>query len=194
MSETAKRKISTKDLAILPVFSVLTAVGAFIRIPIGVVPVSLQTVFVVISALLLGKKAFYAQLIYVLLGLLGLPVFTGGGGIGYVFTPTFGYLLGFMAAAYFMGALREKTSDPLLYETGTDRSSGTWSDLHPGRILSVSSEEPHSSRNPHGTLRCHPLWSPSLPAHGYPLVSLWCTAVREAAETSFFPHPMILLV
>ena len=108
MSETAKRKISTKDLAILPVFSVLTAVGAFIRIPIGVVPVSLQTVFVVISALLLGKKAFYAQLIYVLLGLMGLPVFTGGGGIGYVFTPTFGYLLGFMAAAYLMGALREK--------------------------------------------------------------------------------------
>ncbi|MFH5835439.1 biotin transporter BioY [Proteiniclasticum sp. C24MP] len=108
MNETALRKISTRDLAIIPIFSVLTAVGAFIRIPIGVVPVSLQTVFVVISALILGRKAFYAQLIYVLLGLMGLPVFTGGGGIGYIFTPTFGYLLGFMAAASIMGALRER--------------------------------------------------------------------------------------
>ena len=55
MSEAVKRKITTRDLAVLPIFSVLTAIGAFIRIPIGVVPVSLQTVFVVLSALLLGK-------------------------------------------------------------------------------------------------------------------------------------------
>lgn len=116
MSETIKRKISTRDLAILPIFSVLTAVGAFIRIPIGIVPVSLQTVFVVLSALLLGKKAFYSQLIYVLLGLMGLPVFTGGGGIGYILTPTFGYLLGFMAAAYLMGILKEKLTEIKFYK------------------------------------------------------------------------------
>jgi len=116
MVESAKRKISTRDLAILPIFSVLTAIGAFIRIPIGIVPVSLQTVFVVLSALLLGKKAFYSQLIYVLLGLMGLPVFTGGGGIGYIFTPTFGYLLGFMAAAYIMGSLKEKLTEIKFYK------------------------------------------------------------------------------
>jgi len=116
MSEAVKRKISTRDLAVLPIFSVLTAIGAFIRIPIGVVPVSLQTVFVVLSALLLGKKAFYSQLIYVLLGLLGLPVFTGGGGIGYIFTPTFGYLLGFMVAAYIMGSLKEKLTETRFYK------------------------------------------------------------------------------
>ncbi len=116
MSETALRKISTRDLAILPIFSVLTAIGAFIRIPIGIVPVSLQTVFVVLSALLLGKKAFYAQLIYVLLGLMGLPIFTGGGGIGYILTPTFGYLLGFITAAYIMGSIKEKLGDIKFYK------------------------------------------------------------------------------
>ena len=105
--EARQKRISTRDLAIIPIFSVLTAVGAFIRIPIGVVPVSLQTVFVVNSALLLGKKAFYAQLIYVLLGLLGLPIFTGGGGIGYILTPTFGYLVGFVLAALAMGYLKD---------------------------------------------------------------------------------------
>lgn len=105
--EARKNRISTRDLAIIPIFSVLTAVGAFIRIPIGIVPVSLQTVFVVISALLIGRKAAYSQLIYVLLGLLGLPIFTGGGGIGYILTPTFGYLVGFILAAFAMGYLKD---------------------------------------------------------------------------------------
>ncbi len=105
--EASKKRISTRDLAIIPIFSVLTAVGAFIRIPIGIVPVSLQTVFVVISALLIGKKAAYSQLIYVLLGLLGLPIFTGGGGIGYILTPTFGYLVGFVLSALAMGYLKD---------------------------------------------------------------------------------------
>lgn len=103
-----KRKFSTRDLAIIPIFSVLTAVGAFIKLPIGPVPISMQTVFVVLSGIILGRKAIYSQLIYVLLGLLGLPVFTSGGGIGYIFTPTFGYLVGFILASYLIGTLREK--------------------------------------------------------------------------------------
>lgn len=111
INEMTTQKISTRDMAIIPIFSVLTAVGAFIKIPVGPVPVSLQTVFVVLSALILGRKAVYAQLIYVLLGLLGLPVFTGGGGIGYIFTPTFGYLLGFILAAFIMGSLRDALKD-----------------------------------------------------------------------------------
>jgi len=105
---TLKRKFSTRDMAIIPIFSVLTAVGAFIKLPIGPVPISMQTVFVVLSGIILGRKAVYSQLIYVLLGLLGLPVFTGGGGIGYILTPTFGYLVGFILASYLIGTLREK--------------------------------------------------------------------------------------
>lgn len=108
MNYYTKTKISTKDLTLIPIFTVLTAIGAFIKIPIGFVPVSLQSVMVVLSALLLGKKAVYAQLLYVFLGLIGFPIFTGGGGIGYIFYPTFGYLLGFIAAAYVMGILRDQ--------------------------------------------------------------------------------------
>lgn len=107
-NQTLKRKISTRDMAIIPIFSVLTAVGAFIKLPIGPVPLSMQTVFVLLSGIILGRKAVYSQLIYVLLGLLGLPVFTSGGGIGYIFTPTFGYLAGFILASYVIGTLREK--------------------------------------------------------------------------------------
>ncbi len=111
MNNYAIPRISTKDLTLIPMFTVLTAVGAFIKIPIGFVPVSLQSVMVVLSALLLGKKAVYAQLLYVFLGLLGLPIFTGGGGIGYIFYPTFGYLIGFIVAAYFMGCLRDRLKE-----------------------------------------------------------------------------------
>lgn len=108
MRQAKISKFSTRDLTLIPIFTVLTAVGAFIRIPIGFVPVSLQSVMVVLSALLLGKKAVYAQLLYVFLGLLGLPIFTGGGGIGYIFYPTFGYLLGFILGSYVMGYLRDR--------------------------------------------------------------------------------------
>ncbi|WP_312461130.1 biotin transporter BioY, partial [Proteiniclasticum sp.] len=103
ITKTRQPFLTTRELTLLPLFTVLTAVGAFIKIPIGAVPVSLQTVFVLLSALLLGKKAAISQGVYVLLGLLGLPIFTGGGGIGYVLTPTFGYLMGFIAAAFIVG-------------------------------------------------------------------------------------------
>ncbi len=107
MNTYTQPRISTKDLTLIPMFTVLTAVGAFIKIPIGFVPVSLQSLMVVLSALLLGRKAVYAQLLYVFLGLVGLPIFTGGGGVGYIFYPTFGYLLGFILASYVMGSLKD---------------------------------------------------------------------------------------
>lgn len=112
MTTTTLPKIKTSDLTLIPMFTVLTAVGAFIRIPIGFVPVSLQSVMVVLSALLLGRKSVYAQLLYVFLGLVGFPIFTGGGGIGYIFYPTFGYLLGFIMAALVMGSLKDRLAKP----------------------------------------------------------------------------------
>ena len=85
-------------------FSALIAVGAFLRIPLPHVPVTLQTLFVLLSGLMLGKNyGAVPSLVYLLLGLMGLPIFTGGGGIGYVLHPTFGYLLGFVAAGWVMG-------------------------------------------------------------------------------------------
>jgi biotin transport system substrate-specific component len=81
-------------------FAALTAVGAFIRVPVGPVPLTLQTLLVYSAGLFLGPAGgALSQLTYVTLGLVGLPIFTGGGGIAYVFSPTFGYLIGFIPAA-----------------------------------------------------------------------------------------------
>jgi biotin transport system substrate-specific component len=87
-------------------FAALTACGAFIRIPIPAVPVTLQTLFVFLSGGLLGSKTgFLSQCIYLTMGLIGLPVFSGSGGLGYVFHPSFGYLVGFPFAAALVGIL-----------------------------------------------------------------------------------------
>lgn len=85
-------------------FAILTAVGAFVRVPFPVVPLSLQTFMVLLSGLVLGSRyGALSQVIYLMLGLLGIPVFTGGGGIHYIFHPTFGFLGGFVAGAWLAG-------------------------------------------------------------------------------------------
>ena len=88
----------------------LTAVGAFIAIPIGPVPIVIQNLFVYLSGLLLGSKwGLSAMAVYLLAGICGLPVFSGGkGGIGHVIGPTGGYLLGFLPAVYIIGWITEK--------------------------------------------------------------------------------------
>ena len=101
--------MKTRDLILISLFTALTAVGAFIRIPVPVCPFTLQLLFTTMAGLLLGaKKGAVSVLIYVLLGLAGLPVFTGGGGISYVFQPTFGYLIGFIVGAFITGAIAHK--------------------------------------------------------------------------------------
>ncbi|MEK6265640.1 MAG: biotin transporter BioY [Clostridium sp.] len=103
-------KISTRDLIITSLFTALTAVGGFISIPLGPVPITLQTIFVVLSGLILGAKlGALSQIIYVILGLVGLPIFAGGiGGLTSVVSPSFGFVIGFIAAAYVIGKLTEK--------------------------------------------------------------------------------------
>lgn len=103
-------KLSTRDLIITALFSSLTVVGAYIAIPIGPVPINLQSFFVVLSGLILGAKlGAFSQITYVILGLIGLPVFSGGnGGLGSVVSPTFGFLMGYIIAAYVIGKLTEK--------------------------------------------------------------------------------------
>ena len=83
----------------------LTAAGALIRIPTGIVPVTLQTLIVPIAGGTLGPRyGPLSQVIYLALGLAGLPVFAGGAsGPAAVLSPTFGYLLGFPLAAWIMG-------------------------------------------------------------------------------------------
>ena len=85
-------------------FAALTALGAFLRVPLPYVPFTLQYFFCALSGFLLGPRGgFASQGIYLVLGLAGLPVFTAGGGPAYVFQPSFGYLLGFLVAAPLVG-------------------------------------------------------------------------------------------
>lgn len=90
-------------------FVTLTALGAFVRVPLPFtpVPVTLQTLFVLLSGAFLGARlGVTAQASYILLGLLGVPVFTGAGsGLIYLFGPTGGYLLGFVLASILAGRL-----------------------------------------------------------------------------------------
>ena len=98
--------MKTKDMILIALFAALTAAGAYIRIPVPVCPFTLQFLFTTLAGVMLGgRRGALAVTVYVLLGLAGVPVFTGGGGIGYVLQPTFGYLLGFIGGAYLTGKI-----------------------------------------------------------------------------------------
>jgi biotin transport system substrate-specific component len=85
-------------------FAALTAVGAVVRVPLPGVPFTLQVPAVLLAGCALGPWLGAAsQLAYVAVGLLGLPVFATGGGPGYLLTPTFGFLVGFVFAALVVG-------------------------------------------------------------------------------------------
>ena len=113
-----------RNLVYTALFTALIAVGAYIKIPAPAVPITLQFQFVNLAAILLGKKyGAAAAAAYVALGLAGVPVFAGGGGIGYVLKPTFGYLIGFIAGAYAAGAY-----------IGKNQAEGT----HKKKILAAS--------------------------------------------------------
>lgn len=103
-------KISTKDITLTALFAALTAVGAIISIPIGPVPITLQILFTMLAGIILGARlGALSQLVYVILGLVGLPVFAGfTGGISTIMKPSFGYLIGFIAAAFVIGKISEK--------------------------------------------------------------------------------------
>ncbi len=104
-------RIKTKDAYLCALFAALTAVGAFIKIPVPVCPFTLQLLFTTLAGLLLGKKyGTLSIVIYIIIGLIGVPVFTQGGGLGYVLQPTFGYLPGYAAGAFVTAAISGKST------------------------------------------------------------------------------------
>jgi len=102
-------KINIRQMTLISLFAALTAVGAFISIPLYPVPLTLQTLFTLLAAMTLGSvMGASSQIIYVLLGIIGLPVFAGfKAGIGILFGPTGGFLFGFIISAYIIGKIIE---------------------------------------------------------------------------------------
>ena len=107
------KTMQTRNLMMCALFAALIAAGAFIKIPIPVVPFTLQLLFTMLAGLLLGGKLGAISVgVYILMGLIGLPVFVEGGGIAYIFKPTFGYLIGFAAASYVTGCIAHQAALP----------------------------------------------------------------------------------
>ena len=98
----------TRNNILCAMFAALIAIGAFIRIPIPVVPFTLQFLFTTLAGILLGpKRGAISVLLYLVIGLIGVPVFAEGGGLYYALKPSFGYLIGFALGAYISGIFAE---------------------------------------------------------------------------------------
>ena len=107
-----KTKAIARDIALVLSFAIITAVCAKLKVEIGAVPITMQTFAVLLAGALLGaKRGALSQVTYLLLGLAGVPWFARGGGIVYILSPTLGYIIGFVFAAFFVGWLCEKGFD-----------------------------------------------------------------------------------
>ena len=100
-AKTIKKQFTTKEMVLIAMFAAIMAVCSWITIPIGEIGITLQT-FAVFCALgiLGGRNGFFSVIVFILLGAIGLPVFSGfKGGIGALTGPTGGYILGFIFMA-----------------------------------------------------------------------------------------------
>lgn len=106
------KESNTKSIMLCSLFTALIAVGAFIKIPVPNIPITLQFMFTTLAGLLLGSRlGVISVLVYLIIGLIGIPIFTNGGGIGYIFQPTFGYLIGFCGGTFVSGKIIENLSN-----------------------------------------------------------------------------------
>jgi biotin transport system substrate-specific component len=99
-------------MVLASLMAALTAVGAYIHVPIGPVPIVLSTLFVILSGLLLGSRWGPASMaLYLLVGAIGIPVFAGGkGGFAHFLGPTGGYLFGYLISSWITGLISEKSN------------------------------------------------------------------------------------
>ncbi len=96
--------MNIRKTVLTALFASLIIVGAYIRFPLPPVPITLQTLFVISASLLGGTRVGLGSVgIYLLLGAVGLPVFTAGGGLGILLGPTGGFLFGLLPAALLAG-------------------------------------------------------------------------------------------
>ncbi|SHH36249.1 biotin transporter BioY [Tepidibacter thalassicus] len=102
--------MNTKNLVLSSLFAAITAITSQITIPIQPVPITFQVLAVALAGALLGKKyGFISQIVFLLLGAIGIPVFAEfKGGLNIIAGPTGGYLLAYPLAAYITGYFSEK--------------------------------------------------------------------------------------
>lgn len=102
--KTEKEAFSAQDITLIAVFAAFITVCSFIKIPLGPIPFTLQTFGVFIAAGILGtKRGTLSVVVYVLLGLVGVPVFGGAGGPAVITGSTGGYITGFIFTALIIG-------------------------------------------------------------------------------------------
>lgn len=107
-----KQMSKTKNMIYCGLFTALVAIGAFIKIPVPVVPFTLQFLFTMLAGLLLGSKlGAFSVIAYMVLGLAGLPIFAEGGGFWYLFKPSFGYIIGFCIGTFVTGLIAERMKE-----------------------------------------------------------------------------------
>ncbi len=110
--------LSLKEFIIAALFTSLTVIGSYLIIPLPIspVPITLQTFFVLMAGLIGGKYVgLLSQLVYLLIGSIGMPVFASGlGGIGVLLSPTGGFLIAFPFAAYISGISNHLITNKIL--------------------------------------------------------------------------------
>lgn len=108
---TAVKHINTYSIVLCALFAGLIAIGAFLRIPVYPVPATFQMTFVLLAGMMLGsRRGAISAFVYMAVGLIGIPIFTMGGGLSYLLQPTFGYIVGFIPGAYVTGRIVEKAA------------------------------------------------------------------------------------
>lgn len=112
---TSLSKIRNSELFWIITFTILTFLAAQVEVPTQPVPFTLQTMLVLLAGAFLGSRnGAYSQIVYLVLGIIGLPMFAGlSFGIAKIFGPTGGYLLSFPFAAFFVGYVLEKKNSTL---------------------------------------------------------------------------------
>jgi biotin transport system substrate-specific component len=99
-------------------FTSLIAIGSWVAIPFIPVPLTLQTLFVILSGAVMGRYAVLPNGLYILMGVLNIPVFHNGtAGIAVLLGPTGGYILGFLPGALITGLAYEHR-EPVLRISG----------------------------------------------------------------------------
>lgn len=104
--------LKEKRIAYTGMVVALMAVSAFIRIPLPTVPITFQPFVVMLVPMVFGMYvSFTGMFLYIVIGLMGVPIFAHGGGPAYVLNPTFGYLLGFAVSSLVIGYFADKSKN-----------------------------------------------------------------------------------